>query len=61
MSVGPNVTGQIGAKPGRMNQRDNMQRRVDQHLAAEKKDRNHIAKQKFLAKLQAEKEAEKCS
>ena len=61
MSVGPNMTGKIGTKPGRMNQRDNMQRRVDQHLAAEKKDRNHIAKQKFLANLQAEKEAEKCS
>jgi hypothetical protein len=44
-----------------MLQRDNMQRRVDQHLAAEKKDRNHIAKQKFLARLQAKREAEKCS
>jgi hypothetical protein len=35
MSVGPNKTGQIAAKAGRMLQRDNMQRRVDQHLAAE--------------------------
>ena len=56
MSIGPNTTGQIATKAGRANQRDNMQRRVDQHLAAEKKDRNYIAKQKFLAKLQAKKE-----
>ena len=55
MSIGPNTTGQIATKAGRENQR------VDQHLAAEKKDRNYIAKQKFLAKLQAKRRAEKCT